>query len=235
MKLSVIIPVYNEKSTISEIIDRVKAVDIPKEIIVVDDGSRDGTTEVLKEKSAGDDVLTVHTSLINIGKGAAVRIGIEYATGDITIIQDADLELDPEEYQKIISPIEKGESNVVYGSRFLERGYFSYYREIPFASRLANWVLATTVNLFWRARITDEATSYKAFRTSFLKSISLKCTGFEFCPEITAKVLNKTNKITEVPISYHPRTIAEGKKVQWKDGIKALWTLFKYRFLEKDA
>jgi len=235
MKLSVIIPVYNEKSTISEVIDRVKAVDIPKEIIVVDDGSRDGTTEVLKQKMANEQILTVHTSLINIGKGAAVRIGIEYATGEITIIQDADLELDPEEYHQIITPIEKGECDVVYGSRFLGRGYFSHYRNIPFGSRFGNWILAAVVNLFWWARITDEATSYKAFRTSFLKSIPLKCTGFEFCPEITAKVLNRKKKICEVPISYHPRTIAEGKKVHWKDGIKALWTLFKYRFLEKDA
>ncbi len=235
MKLSVIIPVYNEKSTIAEIIDRVKAVDIPKEIIVVDDGSRDGTTEVLKEKYAGDDVIKVHTSLINIGKGAAVRVGIEYATGEITIIQDADLELNPGEYHQIIEPIEKDEADVVYGSRFLGRGYFMHYRSIPFASRFANWLLAFTVRLYWGVKITDEATSYKAFRTSLLKSIPLKCTGFEFCPEVTAKVLNRKKKIVEVPISYHPRTVAEGKKVQWKDGIKALWNLFKYRFLERGS
>ena len=235
MKLSVIIPVYNEKSTISEIIDRVRAVDIPKEIIVVDDGSRDGTTEVLKEKSAGDDVLKVHTNLINIGKGAAVRYGIEYATGDIIIIQDADLELDPEEYHKIIAPIKNHIADVVYGSRFLNRGYFIHYRNIPLASRFANWLLANIVNLFWNAGITDEATSYKAFRTSLLKSIDLKCNGFEFCPEVTAKILNMGKKIVEVPISYHPRTIAEGKKVQWKDGIKAIWNLIKYRFFEKES
>jgi len=235
MKLSVIIPVYNEKTTIAEIIERVKAVDIPKEIIVVDDGSRDGTTEVLTEKYAGDDLIKVHTSLINIGKGAAVRVGIEYASGDITIIQDADLELDPEEYHLIIAPIERGETDAVYGSRFLDRGYFSYYRNIPLASRFANWLLAFTVRLYWSVKITDEATSYKAFRTSLLKSIKLKCTGFEFCPEITAKALNKGIAIVEVPITYHPRTVAEGKKVQWKDGVKALWTLFKYRFLEKES
>ncbi len=235
MKLSVIIPVYNEKSTIAELIERVKAVDIPKEIIVVDDGSRDGTTEVLTEKYAGDDLIKVHTSLINIGKGAAVRYGIEYASGDITIIQDADLELDPEEYHLIIAPIERGETDAVYGSRFLNRGYFSYYRNVPLASRFANWLLAFTVRLYWGVKITDEATSYKAFRTSLLKSIKLKCTGFEFCPEITAKVLNKGVAIVEVPITYHPRTVAEGKKVQWKDGVKALWTLFKYRFLEKES
>ncbi len=235
MKLSVIIPVYNEKSTIAQVIDRVKAVDIPKEIIVIDDGSRDGTTEVLKEKYAGDHVITVHTSLINIGKGAAVRYGIEYANGDITIIQDADLELDPEEYDKIIEPINQGRTDVVFGSRFLNRGYFFYYRGIPLASRFANWLLASIVNLFWGAGITDEATSYKAFKTSLLKSIRLKSTGFEFCPEITAKVLNRKIKIVEVPITYHPRTVAEGKKVQWKDGIKAIWTLIKYRFLEKEA
>ena len=124
---------------------------------------------------------------------------------------------------------------MVYGSRFLGRGYFKYYPNISFSSRFANWLLASLVNLFWRAGITDEATSYKAFRTSFLRSIPLKCNGFEFCPEITAKVLNRKEKILEVPITYHPRTVAEGKKVQWKDGVKALWALFKYRFLERDS
>jgi glycosyltransferase involved in cell wall biosynthesis len=235
MKLSVIIPVYNEESTVGEVLERVLAVDIPKEIIVVDDGSHDRTIEIVRQKAATtDQVVKVHSNEINVGKGAAIRRGLRQATGDVVLIQDADLELDPNEYRLIVEPFERGEADVVYGSRFRNRGYFLHYRQIPFLSRLVNWLLAGTVNLFWPgAHITDEATAYKAFRADLVKSLPLRCNGFEFCPEVTARILNKKIKIKEVPITYHPRTVKEGKKVTWKDGVKAFYTLFKYRFLEK--
>jgi len=236
MKLSVIIPVYNEESTIGELLQKVLDVDIPKEIIVVDDGSRDQSVDIIREKAAASDkVIKVHSNDVNVGKGAAIRNGILRVTGDIVLIQDADLELDPEEYHKMIEPFESGDVDVVYGSRFRDRGYFSYYRHIPFLSRLVNWLLANTVNLFWSgARITDEATAYKAFRADLLKSLPLKCNRFEFCPEVTARILNRGIKIREIAITYHPRTVLEGKKVTWKDGVQAFWTLFKYKFLERE-
>ncbi|HDS29886.1 MAG TPA: glycosyltransferase family 2 protein [Firmicutes bacterium] len=237
MKLSVIIPVYNEESTVGELLEQVLAVDIPKEVIVVDDGSRDGTIEIVKEKAAAtDQVVQVHTNEVNVGKGAAIRRGLLHVTGDVVLIQDADLELDPNEYHLILEPFLSGKADVVYGSRFRNRGYFIHYKQIPFMSRLGNWGLAFVVNLFWpRARITDEATAYKAFRADLIKSLNLKCNAFDFCPEVTAKVLNRGIRIYEVPITYHPRTVEQGKKVSWKDGIKAVWKLFKYRFLERDT
>ncbi|MFH1676476.1 MAG: glycosyltransferase family 2 protein [bacterium] len=236
IKLSVIIPVYNEESTVGELLEKVLAVDIPKEIIVVDDGSHDHTIEIVREKAEkSDQVIQVQSNEVNVGKGAAIRRGIRYVTGDVVLIQDADLELDPKEYHLIVAPFKSGVADVVYGSRFKDRGYFFHYRQISFLSRLVNWALAKTVNLFWpKAHITDEATAYKAFRAELIKSLPLKCNGFEFCPEVTARILNRGIKIREVVISYHPRTVAEGKKVNWKDGVKAFWTLFKYRFLERE-
>ncbi len=236
MKLSVIIPVYNEESTIGELLEKVLAVDIPKEVIVVDDGSRDSTIDIVREKAAASDqIIKVHSNEVNVGKGAAIRRGLLHVTGDVVLIQDADLELDPKEYHLMLAPFKSGVADVVYGSRFRDKGYFMYYRNVPFLSRLVNWMLATTVNLFWpRAHITDEATAYKAFRAELVKSLPLKCNGFEFCPEVTARILNRGIRIREVSITYHPRTTAEGKKVTWKDGVKAFWTLFKYRFLERE-
>ncbi len=237
MKLSVIIPVYNEESTVGELLEQVLAVDIPKEVVVVDDGSRDRTIEIVKAKAAEtDQVVEVHTNEVNVGKGAAIRRGLLHVTGDVVLIQDADLELDPNEYHLIMEPFEKEGAEVVYGSRFRDRGYFLYYRQISLFSRFANWALATVVNMFWpRAKITDEATAYKAFKADLIKSLPLQCNGFDFCPEVTARVLNRGIKIHEVPISYHPRTVEQGKKVSWKDGIKAVWKLFKYRFLEREG
>lgn len=237
LRLSVIIPVYNEESTVGELLEKVLAVDIPKEIIVVDDGSHDSSIDIVREKAATtDQVVKVISNAVNVGKGAAIRTGIKNVTGDVVLIQDADLELDPNEYYMIFAPFRAGVADVVYGSRFRNRGYFLHYRQIPFHSRLVNWLLASVVNLFWpRARITDEATAYKAFRADILKSLPLKCNGFEFCPEVTARILNRRIPIREVPITYHPRTVAEGKKVNWKDGVKAFWTLFKYRFLEREG
>jgi dolichol-phosphate mannosyltransferase len=236
MKLSVIIPVYNEESTIGELLQKVLDVDIPKEIIVVDDGSRDQSVDIVREKAAEtDQVIKVHSNDVNVGKGAAIRSGILRVTGDLVLIQDADLELDPEEYHKMIEPFESGVVDVVYGSRFKDRGYFLHYRHIPFLSRFVNWLLAGTVNLFWpRAHITDEATAYKAFRADLLKSLPLRCNRFEFCPEVTARILNRGIDIREIAITYHPRTVIEGKKVTWKDGVQAFWTLFKYKFLERE-
>jgi dolichol-phosphate mannosyltransferase len=233
LTLSVIIPVYNERATIGTLIDKVNRVAVSKEIIVVDDGSRDGTADILKQKLAGHAVNLVHTSLVNLGKGASIRFGLEFVRGDIVIIQDADLELDPEDYHRILAAFAGG-ADVVYGSRFLDRGYFRAFPAVRFANKLANYLLAWAVRLLWRVKITDEATSYKAFRTSVIKSLDLRCVGFEFCPEVTAKVLNRGYPIYEVPIQYHPRTIEEGKKVRWFDGVKALYVLLKYRFVARN-
>jgi glycosyltransferase involved in cell wall biosynthesis len=234
LTLSVIIPVYNERATIAALIDKVNRVAIPKEIIVVDDGSRDGTADILKQKLAGHAVNLVHTSLVNLGKGASIRFGMEFVHGDIVIIQDADLELDPEDYHRILAAFASERVDVVYGSRFLERGYFRAFPEVRFGNKLANFLLAWAVRILWRVKITDEATAYKAFRTAVIKSLDLRCVGFEFCPEVTAKVLNRGYRIHEVPIRYHPRTIAEGKKVRWFDGVKALYVLLKYRFVARN-
>ena len=225
MKLSVVIPVYNEELTIKEIIDRVLAVPIDKEIIVVDDGSTDRTPEILK--GSKDKVTIVYNSLINIGKGAAIRIGFEQVKGDIVIIQDADLELDPSEYPRIIEPIMEGKADVVYGSRFLgKRGR----KETSLLNYLANKLLAFLTNLLYGSHLTDMETAYKCFRVDVIKRMRLKSLGFEIEPELTAKTLRLGYKIYEVPISYHPRRIEEGKKIGFMDGIKAVYYLFEYRF-----
>ena len=222
--LSVIIPVYNEKTTITEVIEKVWAVDLPveKEIIVVDDGSTDGTVEILQSSS----VKLKHTYLtpINIGKGAAVRIGLTLAKGEIILIQDADLELDPNEYRQLIEPILEGRTSVVYGSRFLGENRVAPLR------RLANYILTFLTNLLFRTKLTDMETAYKVFTSEVAKSLSLEANRFEIEPEITAQIARQGYKIAEVPISYNPRTKSEGKKIKWVDGIKALMTLFKNRF-----
>jgi len=226
VKLSIIIPVYNEKANIAAVIDAVKAVDLPKEIIVVDDGSTDGTSEIL-EHYREDETIRIHSSVLNFGKGTAIRVGLKYASGDIIVIQDADLEYDPQQIPKLVEPIIKNEADVVYGSRFL-----GSIKGMKFANWLANRILAIAANILYRAGITDEATCYKAFRAEIIKSLPLKCTRFEFCPEVTAKIRKRGIKIHEVPIHYTGRTVAEGKKVTWKDGFEAIWVLFKYRFID---
>ena len=231
LKLSIIIPVYNEQSTIAEVIDRVCAVELDglkKEIIIADDGSRDNTPSIIADKHRQHPCITkVHTSLINLGKGAAIRFGLEFAAGDLVLIQDADLELNPEEYPALLAPILRGEADVVYGSRFRKRS-----SNIPLRTRLANRFLTVFTNLLYGSRLTDMATAYKVFRSEVIKGLELRSARFEFEPEVTAKLLLAGYRIIEVPISYNPRSADEGKKVGWIDGIEYIYTLLKYRFCD---
>jgi dolichol-phosphate mannosyltransferase len=224
MILSVVMPVYNEKNTLTEILNKVKAVPVKKEIIIVDDGSTDGTRQILKDIKAENIKVIFHER--NQGKGAAIKTGLREATGNVVIIQDADLEYDPMDYLKLIPLIQSGEAQVVFGSRTLgskERSYHRYHWGGQFVTFVAN--------LLYGLKITDEPTCYKMFRKEVMEQIKLDCIGFEFCPEVTAKVARLGYTIHEVPVSYHPRSFKEGKKIKWKDGLIAIWTLLKYRFL----
>ena len=231
MKLSVVIPVYNEASTIEEVLDKVAAVqlnNIEKEIIVADDGSTDGSLELVqRSKWSQADLVKVYAAPVNFGKGAAVRAGFSFATGDIVLIQDADLELNPQEYDRLLAPILAGESSVVYGSRFKANN-----KNISRKTIVANKFLTSLTNLLFHGHLTDMETAYKVFKAEVLKSIKLKRVGFDFEPEITAKLLKAGYQIKEVPISYNPRTTIEGKKIGWKDGIEAIYTLFICRFFD---
>jgi glycosyltransferase involved in cell wall biosynthesis len=224
-KLSIIMPVYNERDTVESVIDTVldAPLSLEKELVVVDDGSTDGTREVLK--SLDKPSVKVVLQEKNQGKGAAIRKGLPEATGDIVIIQDADTEYDPEDYQKLVDPIVSGEAKVVYGSRQLGNNTFSY-RSFYFGGLFLSWL----TNLLYGSKITDEPTCYKVFRKDVIDSIELKCKRFEFCPEVTAKVLKKGIDIVERPIAYYPRSIDEGKKIRWQDGVEAILTLLRYRF-----
>jgi glycosyltransferase involved in cell wall biosynthesis len=228
MKLSIIIPVYNEAQTISEVVERVLAVDlgsIEKEVIVSNDGSSDGTRSVIDTSHwVGDPRVKTYHNQINLGKGAAVRLGLHFATGDILLIQDADLELDPQEYGGLLAPILAGATDVVYGSRFLKAT-----GAISMRTRVANRGLTMVTNLLFGARLTDMETAYKVFRRQVLDDIRLRCVGFDFEPEMTAKVLLSGRRIVEVPIGYHPRRVEEGKKVRWIDGVDAIYALLKCR------
>ncbi len=225
MLLSVLIPAYNEIHNIQNILNKIGEVTIPKEIIVVDDGSTDGTRELLNTLKSDTIKVVFHEK--NQGKGGAIRTAIEHSKGDIIIIQDADLEYDPQDYYKLIPVIESGKEKVVYGSRFLNKqnkhSYFSFF----LGGQVVTWI----TNILYFQNLTDEPTCYKVFDAKLLKSIKLNCTGFEFCPEVTAKIAKLGYKIPEVPISYYPRSISEGKKINWKDGVEAIWVLFKYRFV----
>ena len=229
MIVSIVIPVYNESLTLSLVLQRVLDAPLPsgcqREVIVVDDGSTDGTSELLEKYSTRDEVIA-HHSIVNFGKGAAVRVGIAKASGEIVLIQDGDLEYDPKDYPRILQPIIEGTADVVYGSRFM-----AGVRGMKWANWLANKILTLTANVLFAAHITDEATGYKAFRASVLWDFRLSCLRFEFCPEVTAKLCRMGYHIHEVPISYNPRGILEGKKIRWHNGFEALWTLVKYRFV----
>jgi glycosyltransferase involved in cell wall biosynthesis len=224
MKLSVIIPVYNERSTIEEVVRRVRAVPIEKEIIVVDDGSTDGTADIVRELAK--EVTRIHCSRVNFGKGAAIRIGLTYVSGEAVIIQDADLELDPNEYLKLLERLAVGDVDAVYGSRFARRN-----RKVKLTRRLANRFLTMLTRLLYGCSLTDMETAYKLFLTSMIRRVRLHCIGFEFEPEVTAKLLRLGCRIAEVPISYTPRTNEEGKKIRWTDGIKAIHWLLMCRWL----
>jgi glycosyltransferase involved in cell wall biosynthesis len=226
MKISVVIPVYNEVDTIEEIISRVSKVAIDKEIIVVDDFSTDGTRERLREIAQGKEYVKLVHHNRNKGKGAALRTGFKAATGDIVIIQDADLEYDPNEYQKLLEPILDGRADVVYGSRFMG----GPHRVLYFWHYAGNKVLTLLSNVLTNLNLSDMETCYKVFRRQILDGIKLKSNRFGFEPEFTAKIAKKRLRIYEIPISYSGRTYSEGKKITYKDGLLAIFYIFWYRF-----
>ncbi len=246
MKLSVVMPVYNERAYIEEVLKRVQEVDIDKEIIIVDDGSTDGTREFLQQLLEAQhnsnpegfelpqlnqriyvDNIKVIFQERNRGKGAALRRGFQEATGDVIVIQDADLEYDPQEYHKLLEPIRRGVADVVYGSRFLG----GPHRVLYFWHYVGNLFLTTLSNMFTNMNLTDMETCYKMFRREVLQKINLKEDRFGFEPEITAKVARLGCRIYEVPISYYGRTYEEGKKITLRDGLKAIWYILKYNLL----
>jgi len=231
MKLSIIIPAYNEEKTISSIISKVKkskTLGLSKEIIVVDDYSADNTGKILK-KLKDKSIITIHHAK-NMGKGAAIRTGLLRATGDVILIQDADLEYDPKEYPRLLEPILSGESKVVYGSRFekISKNLKSMYKLHYFG----NLFLTVATNVLYGVRIKDMETGYKVFRKEAIKNINLRARRFDFEPEITAKFIKNGYKIKEVPIDFRARKFDEGKKITWVDGVKALIYLVRYRFFD---
>jgi dolichol-phosphate mannosyltransferase len=227
MKVSILIPVYNEFLTLPLVLQRVLAAPLPegceKEVVIIDDGSTDGTTEMLAQYTDSP-LVVVHHSIVNFGKGAALRVGIAKSSGDFLLVQDGDLEYDPRDYMKILEPLVSGRAKIVYGSRFANS-----VRGMKWRNWMANKLLTLAANWLYNARITDEATAYKAFAREVIDAVDLRCLRFEFCPEITAKARRLGYRIVETPISYNPRGILEGKKIRWQDGVEALWTLIKYR------
>jgi glycosyltransferase involved in cell wall biosynthesis len=226
-KLSVIVPVYNERNTVVEILRRMRAVDLPidREFVVVDDGSTDGTRAVLTQ--LGDSTVKIVTHPRNRGKGAAIRTALEHVTGDLVLIQDADLEYDPDDWSKLLAPVLKGRAVVVYGSRFTGE-----HRNMLFLHWAGNRALSLVTNLLYNTTLSDMETCYKLFDRKVLDRITLKSEKFDFEPEVTAKVLRQGVRIYEVPISYAGREFEEGKKITWRDGFAALTALVKYRFVD---
>jgi glycosyltransferase involved in cell wall biosynthesis len=229
LKLSVVVPVYNEASALSLSIARILSVPYELEVLAIDDGSSDGSGEILERLARDEARLHVLRQPENRGKGAAVRRGIAAARGDVVLIQDADLEYDPADYQALLEPIERGDADVVYGSRFQGRpGRVLYFRHY-----VGNRLLTLMSNVLTDLNLTDMETGYKAFRREVFSCFSLQSDRFGFEPEVTAKVARIHHiRIYEVPVSYHGRTYAEGKKITWRDGVVALWTLVKYRFVD---
>ena len=227
MKLSVIIPVYNEAKNISEIVKRVQATRLATEIIIVDDGSRDGTGEIL-QKLDGKRKVRVLIQGKNQGKGAAVVRGLKAAAGDILLIQDADLEYDPRDYPALLKPIQEGVADVVYGSRFLGAAH----RVTMFWHQLANQLLTLMTNVLYDSILTDMETGYKVFRRGVIEGMTIRAKRFNFEPEFTAKILKRKYRIFEVPITFNPRDYSDGKKIKLKDAFEAVWALIKYRFID---
>jgi glycosyltransferase involved in cell wall biosynthesis len=227
MNLSVIIPVYNEVNNISEIIKRVQVTKLATEIIVVDDGSEDGTRAIL-QKLDGKKKIRVILHAKNQGKGAAVATGLKAAKGEILLIQDADLEYDPRDYPLLLKPIEEGLADVVYGSRFLG----GPHRVTMFWHQVANKMLTFMTNILYDSILTDMETGYKVFRRKVIEGMTIRAKRFNFEPEFTAKILKRKHRIYEVPISFNPRDYSEGKKIKLKDAFEAVWALLKYRFMD---
>jgi glycosyltransferase involved in cell wall biosynthesis len=227
MNLSIIIPVYNEVDHIEEIVKRVQATKLAKEIVIVDDGSQDGTREIL-QKMDGKKRVRVILQKKNEGKGAAVVTGMKAATGDVLLIQDADLEYDPRDYPALLQPIEEGLADVVYGSRFLG----GTHRVTMFWHMIANRLLTTLTNILYNTILTDMETGYKVFRREVIEGMTIRAKRFNFEPEFTAKVLKRKYRIFEAAISFNPRDYSQGKKIKLKDAFEAVWALLKYRVVD---
>lgn len=236
MKLSVLVPVYNEERTLEEIVRRVCGFQIPKEIILVDDGSEDQSRKILarlqEENARANDPLNqikVFFQPVNQGKGAAIKTALSHVTGDIVLVQDADLEYDPKDYPSLLAPIQAGQADVVYGTRFYGGGA---HRVLFFWHYMGNLALTLMSNMLTNLNLSDMEVGYKVFRAEAVKGINLKSNRFGFEPEITVKLAKKRCRFYEVPISYHGRTYEEGKKITWKDGIAALYYLIRFRLAD---
>jgi glycosyltransferase involved in cell wall biosynthesis len=232
VKLSVLIPVYNEERTVEEVVSRVRSIDLPKEIILVDDGSKDRSREILSQLQQQSDrapdplnAVRVFFQPSNQGKGAAIKVALDHARGDVIIVQDADLEYDPHDYPALLEPIERGLADVVYGTRFAGGGA---HRVLFFWHSLGNRMLTLVSNMLTNLNLSDMEVGYKMFRAEVLKSIKLESKRFGFEPEVTLKLAKKGYRFYEVPISYHGRTYQEGKKITWKDGVSALYYMLRF-------
>jgi glycosyltransferase involved in cell wall biosynthesis len=225
MKVSIIIPVFNEAATVCQVLDRVRSSPIDKEIVVVDDGSTDGTRDLLRQETDPNTHIFMHDQ--NQGKGAAIRTGLQHATGDYVLIQDADLEYDPSDYEVLLKPVLRGKATVVYGSRFLGE-----HKAMLFWHSIGNRLLTLITNVLYDTTLTDMETCYKLIPIELIRGMRLRAQRFDFEPEITAKILRTGHRIYEVPISYAGRELNEGKKISWRDGFPALLALIKYRFVD---